>query len=124
MILIKPGVTFVPAFAGFCILEAIKVTAERLDLDLRITSGSDGEHSGPQDPHKKGEAYDVGSKEFGASTKAKIAESLARLLGDRFYVLLENPGQVNEHFHIQRRKDTTFGIGDLIARPTLQEWQV
>ena len=106
----KPGVQFtVISPGGFRILAAIDDTCQKLGLDLVITSACDGEHSGPNDPHHRGEAYDVRSHGFTEEDKDEILASLIDILGqDHFYAFLESPGTENEHFHIQVKKGTTF----------------
>ena len=108
--LVKSGVLFtLIAPAGFRILSAIDQTAAKLNLDLIITSGCDGVHSGPSDPHHRGEAYDVRSHEFDQDTKDKVLDSIMAVLGwDDFYGFLESPATDNEHFHIQVKKGTTY----------------
>lgn len=130
-LLLKPGATLEPiAPAGYVLLAALKATARTLELDLTITSGTDGVHSGPDDPHKTGEAYDVRSQGFTHEQKVGIlAEVLAQLQrGEmdapietsngiatmRFYGFLEAPGTTNEHFHFQRRRGTTYTAADLL----------
>lgn len=118
-ILVKSGVTFVYAPAGFKILEAIKGAAQGLNIDVTITSGSDGLHSGPQDPHHSGEAYDVRSKDLAPEVKQALLRAIQRRLGDdlpvrRFYSFLESPGTANEHIHVQRRNGTVFSILDYL----------
>ena len=62
---VKEGVQFgVIAPGGFAILAAIVGAATRLAMDLTITSGSDGAHSGVDDPHHRGEAYDLRSHDL------------------------------------------------------------
>ena len=97
---IKPG--------GFRILSAIYRVASSLGFDLVITSGCDGEHSGPDDPHHRGEAYDIRSHDFEQDEKDKILAAIITTLGPAFYAFLESPGTDNEHFHIQVRKGTTY----------------
>ena len=110
-VLIKQGVTFVPVWAGFVILTALKDVAKTLDVELMITSGSDGAHSGPNDPHKRGEAYDVRSKSFGDEQKNLVLDAIRLSLNsDYFYASLESPGDLNEHFHIQRRQFLTYTV--------------
>ena len=115
---VKPGVEFATiAPGGFCILSAIEQTAKKVLLsdagepisqDLEITSGTDGEHSGPNDPHKRGEAYDVRSHDLGA-LKEKVIANITGILGwDHFYAFIEAPGTPNEHFHIQVKKGTVY----------------
>lgn len=94
---------------GFRILSAIETTARKLGKDLCITSACDGEHSGPDDPHHRGEAYDVRSHDFDDAFKAVVLNALQALLPlANFYAFLESPGTDNEHFHIQVRKGTTY----------------
>ena len=109
VVTVKPGVLFtVIAPAGFRLLEAITATAREL-VSLRITSACDGQHSGLTDPHKLGEAYDVGSHEFDAATKAAILLAFQeKLEPEHFYCFLESPNTENEHFHLQRAKGTTY----------------
>lgn len=106
----KDGVLFsVIAPAGFQILSAIQQTATALQVDLVITSGTDGCHSGQNDPHHRGEAYDVRSQGFSPELKQAILNGVMRILGfERFYGFLEAAGTPNEHFHFQVKKGTTY----------------
>ena len=117
MIKIKDGVEFtVIAPAGFVILQALKRASGYLLRDLTITSACDGEHSGSEDPHKKGEAYDVRSHDFDLASKDYILDVIMRGLDSKaFYGFLESPGSEFEHWHFQRRKGTTFSIEDFLA---------
>lgn len=114
---VKAGVEFtVVAPAGFRILEALKHVAERLDLDLTITSGTDGTHSSPTDPHYTGQAYDVRSHDLDPTLRPKVIDALLTELGrDKFSGFLESPGTSNEHFHVQRKVGTTFTVEDYLA---------
>ncbi len=107
---VKDGVKFdVIKPAGFRILGAIDQCTKDLDIDLRITSGTEGVHSGPTDPHKRGEAFDVGSQEHSTEIQTKILSKIMGILGfDKFYGFLESPGTDNEHFHIQVAKGVEF----------------
>lgn len=107
---VKPGVAFsVIAPGGFVLLTAIQLAAEDTGLDLTITSGTDGEHSGPNDPHHRGEAYDVRSHDLTAEQKEAVQESLVRnLSAAHFFFFLEAEGTDNEHFHLQVKKGTTY----------------
>lgn len=106
---VKSNVLFtIIAPAGFRILSAIDQCAAKLDCDLVITSGCDGAHSGPADPHHTGEAYDLRSHDFSQEQKDVILAQINTMLGDRFYGFLETPGTDNEHFHFQRAKGTTY----------------
>jgi hypothetical protein len=111
---VKPGVAFnVIGPAGYQILTALKETSRLLGVDLVITSGSDGLHSGPFDPHKTGEAYDVRSHDFDNDMKAKVLETMLFVLGpDRFYGVIEDAGGANEHYHFQRRIGTRYTMED------------
>lgn len=106
----KEGVLFQKiAPSGFRILSAIDQTAWNLGIDLVITSGTDGEHSGPNDPHHRGEAYDVRSHGFAEELKQQVIDAVMSLLGfERFYGFLEAAGSQNEHFHFQIKKNTTY----------------
>lgn len=116
MIKVKPGVEFsVIAPAGYMILSALKYTSKLLGMDLTITSGTDGEHSGPTDPHHAGEAYDVRSHDLQPSVKSAVLMAMMNELGtNHFYGFLESPGTDGEHFHIQRAKGTTFSVEDFL----------
>lgn len=95
--------------AGFRILSAIDQTAKKLECDLIITSGCDGAHSGPNDPHHRGEAYDLRSHDFATEQKDLILAQIMNYLGwDHFYGFLESPGTDNEHFHFQVKKGTVY----------------
>lgn len=110
VIRVKEAVSFAKiAPAGFRILSALDQVAAKLDADLIITSGCDGTHSGPEDPHHSGEAYDVRSHDFDQLTKDKILAAAMTILGwSAFYVFLEAEGTDNEHFHFQRKKGTVY----------------
>jgi hypothetical protein len=105
---IKPGVLFTTiAPGGFRILAAIDFVAEGNAHDLTITSACDGEHSGPNDPHHRGEAYDVRTHDL--DNKDDVLKQLQFQLGtESFYAFLEDPGTDNEHIHIQVKKGTVF----------------
>jgi len=107
---VKDGVAFtVIAPAGFRLLRAIDYVADRLGLDLTITSACDGEHSGPADPHHDGSAYDLRTHDLNAAQVQEVLHTLRSVLpSEQFFVLLESPGQEQEHIHAQRRKGTVF----------------
>jgi len=106
----KSGVLFtVIAPGGFRILSAIDQTAQKLHCDLIITSACDGAHSGVDDPHHRGEAYDVRSHDMSSEQKDRVLVQIMTLLGwDHFYGFLESPGTENEHFHVQVAKGTIY----------------
>lgn len=93
---------------GFRILSAIDQVAAKLDCDLVVTSGTDGEHSGPSDPHHSGNAYDVRSHDLSSEQKDLVLAQVNNILGDRFYGFIEAPNSDNEHFHFQVKKGTTY----------------
>lgn len=107
---IKDGTQFsVIAPGGFRILYAIDRAAQSLGVDLIITSGTDGLHSGPNDPHHRGEAYDIRSHDFNEPQKSTVLKEILGFLPlDNFFGFLESPGTANEHFHIQLKKGTVF----------------
>ena len=80
-------------------------------MDLTITSGTDAalEHSGPNDPHHRGEAYDIRTHDLTEQQKASVLSALMAVLGwDRFYAFIEAPDTENEHIHLQVKKGTTY----------------
>ena len=107
---VKDGVQFSKiAPGGFRILEAISTVARRVGVDLTITSACDGMHSGPEDPHHRGEAYDIRTHDMDVRMKAVVLNALQALLPiEQFFSFLEAAGTPNEHFHIQVRKGTTY----------------
>lgn len=107
---VKSNVLFtVIAPGGFRILSAIDRTAATLDCDLVITSGCDGTHSGPADPHHSGNAYDIRSHDMSLEQKDRVLAQIMLYLGwDQFYGFLEAAGTDNEHFHVQVKKGTTY----------------
>lgn len=125
---VKPGVQFtVIAPAGFRLLSAIEWAARTMGVDLTITSACDGVHSGPNDPHHRGEAYDVRTHGLSPS---QVADALDLILqacrGDddptpapnpavphsletaTFFGFLEEPGTDTEHLHVQLRQGASY----------------
>lgn len=116
MVKIKDDVTFVYSIGGLSILQSIKTCSRMMEKDLTITSGSDGEHSGPEDYHHFGNAYDVRSHDLDPISKQQFLANLNNLLSrEHFYYFLEDPGLENEHFHIQVRQNTVYTIQDYLA---------
>lgn len=107
---VKDGVQFSTiAPGGFRLLEAISRAAQHVGLDLTITSACDGYHSGPEDPHHRGEAYDIRTNDLLPHQKAEVLHALELELEPfRFYWFLEDPGTYNEHIHLQVKKGTTY----------------
>lgn len=118
----RPSVRFeVIAPAGFRILSALDQTAQDLRVNLMITSGTDSHATGA---HLTGEAFDVSVHLLSAQQVWDVKSSLEELLGPLFTVLYEVPKVPSDptlrsiayvnvtatgpHFHIQRKKHTTF----------------
>jgi len=108
---VKDGVEFrVIAPGGFVLLAAVVATARNLDVDLTLTSACDGAHSGPDDPHHRGEAYDIRTHDLW-DPKRVLDELISNLEAHdpgRFFAFLEAPGTENEHIHCQVRKGTSY----------------
>ncbi len=116
MLKVKAGVEFARvAPAGYRILEALRLASRTMGRDLTITSGTDGTHSGPTDPHRRGEAYDVRSRDLSAEERQRLLQLVMTELGrEQFYGFLEAAHSVNAHFHFQRRKGTTYTFADYL----------
>lgn len=110
VIRLKPDVVFTDiAPGGFRILSAIDQTAKALGMDLTITSACDGMHSGPLDPHHRGEAYDLRTHDLTVQQKQDVLDKIMAILGyDYFYGFLESPDTDNEHIHVQVKRGTKF----------------
>lgn len=118
-LLVKTGVDFGTSLApaGAQILDLLKRLVVTYDFDITITSARDGDHSGPLDPHKTGEAFDLRTNDLSSGQKSRLLNDLqAGLYREprRFYAFLENPGAPTEHIHVQRRNATTYGILDYL----------
>jgi hypothetical protein len=125
---VKAGVAFTTITpAGFRLLAAIEGAARALHVDLTITSACDGVHSGPDDPHHCGEAYDVRTHGFSEPVKDTIVFAIIRACSDhgaglpepipgiprsratsRFFGFIESPGEPNEHIHVQLRRGRVY----------------
>lgn len=120
-ILVKPGVDFGKelAPAGARILDALKQLVKPYDYNITITSAREGDHSGPTDPHKLGEAFDIRTKDLTDLQKNRLLSDLKTVLYTspmpRFFAFLEAPGTPNEHLHVQRRKGTAYNIFDYLS---------
>ena len=119
----RPCVRFdVIAPAGFRILWALDTAVQSCRVNLEITCWNEGH--GHTDPHTLGEAVDVSVKGLSADQIEMIKGNLEMTLGPLFTVLYEvstvpsdptlrpiayvNVKATGPHFHIQRRKGTTF----------------
>ena len=101
-------------FGGVRILSVLSQLSKKYQMDIMITSGTDGVHSGPLDPHKLGNAYDIKTHDMPSRQfKDAIVRELNNLLSDKFYAFLEDPDLPNEHIHIQVAKGKQFTIEDL-----------
>ena len=117
---VKPGVEFTTiAPGGFAMLAAFEYTADKISHDLTITSACDGNHSGPTDPHHRGEAYDVRTHDL--PDKNLALTTIQTYLGERFYAFLEDPDTENEHIHCQVRKGTVYPPAPIESDDTLEE---
>ena len=103
--------------AGQAILDALAKVAGTLSFDLVVTSGADGTHSGPSDPHHSGNAYDVRSHDL--INKQDILTAVMTELGQpspssggyvtaKFFGWLEQADTDNEHFHFQLRRGQVY----------------
>lgn len=105
----KEGAQFATiAPGGFVLLSAIHSAAQALNVDLVITSGTDGCHSGEADPHHFGNAYDVRVHDFPPDVQQKILEHIQAAAGPGFYAFIEDPNTENLHIHCQVRKGTIY----------------
>ena len=118
-LLTKTGVEFGPSLApaGARILDALKRLVPDYPFDVTITSARDGAHSGPNDPHAKGEAFDLRTNTLTDDQTRDLLTDLRRVLYKtprKFYAFLENPALPTEHIHCQRRKGITYTIDDYL----------
>lgn len=105
----KEGAKFdMIAPGGFVLLKAIQLAADACNVNLTITSGTDGTHSGLADPHHRGEAYDVRVHDFAPEVQQKILEEIQNAAGPAFFAFIEDPGTSNLHIHCQVRKGTKY----------------
>lgn len=115
MVKTKAGVTFFYAPPMFRIIEVLKNISADLRKDIVITSGSDGQHSGPNDPHYSGGALDIRTNTFSQEIKELILFLLLAELGPKFSGFIENPGQPGEHIHVQRLYGTNYTMVDYLS---------
>jgi hypothetical protein len=105
---VKDGVQFtVIAPAGFRILAAIDAACKKIGHDVTITSACDGTHSGVDDPHHKGRAYDIRTHDV-PDKQALLDAIVAELGTEHFFAFIEDPNTDNEHIHAQQRKNTVY----------------
>ena len=119
--LVKDGVDFgsTLAPAGARILDLLKRLAPTYDFDITITSARDGAHSGPDDPHHSGEAFDIRSNGLSALQIARLLHDVQAGLYSSdprcFYAFYEAAGTPNAHLHIQRRAGRTYTVLDYLS---------
>lgn len=123
VVYVKTGVRFDRiAPAGMRILSAVEHAARECQRSLTITCGT--EAHGPNDPHTKGEAYDVRSRKIPVHEKRHVLQAIMAWLREdeddapvetagglatrHFFGFLEQPGTPHEHLHIQRRRGTVY----------------
>jgi hypothetical protein len=116
MIQTKDGVRFHDP-----ILNALQVASELLGFPLVITSGIDGAHSGSNDPHHLGRAYDIRTYNWpqheNIHSPNDVLGLIMRCFNDgplekkdgglvsaNYFGWLENAGQPGEHLHVQVRR--------------------
>jgi hypothetical protein len=120
----KSGVSFDDiAPGGFALLAGIHHAAATLRIKLVITSGTDGRHSGPSDPHYQGKAYDISIADYSLNEIDEILDAMAAVLpAESFTLLLEspvallggrhpvvlNPQATAPHLHLQVRRGTVY----------------
>lgn len=93
---------------GVTILAALCRAAPALAVSaIYITSACDGAHSGPEDPHHFGRAYDLRTHNLTPSDKVLLVGWLKRQLGADYTAFVESPDQPNEHIHVQARAGVT-----------------
>lgn len=125
----KAGVEFARiAPAGGAILAAAGVVALQMRRDLTITSGTDSHPS--DDPHARGEAFDLSVQGMSEAEILTLVESLKSYLGPKFTVLYECPTRPNgvlgtfayvnahataPHVHAQYQKGLTFTLDAALA---------
>ncbi len=117
---VKEGVDFGTnlAPAGSQILDTLKRLVTSYTFDVTITSARDGVHSGPDDPHHSGEAFDLRTHDLTDDQIRLLLNDLQSALYHpprRFYAFLEAAGTPNAHLHVQRRAGTTYTVLDYLA---------
>ncbi len=87
---------------SFRIFFALQMAAALFQQDVIITSACDGIHSGPDDPHKWGRAYDIRTHGW-VNPDGLLNTVMDNLDKCYFYGFLEDVGTPNEHLHVQVR---------------------
>ena len=108
--------------SGVRILGALERCAQVLQHDLVITCGCDSHP--PDDPHSKGQAFDVRTHDLTPAQKQSLLGAMMQALSEgpqdvispkdggyvtgHFFGWLEHPGEDGEHFHFQQRNSVAF----------------
>src|SRR3990167_6654695 len=71
-----------------------------LTVDMRITSGSDGEHKSDS-LHYQNRALDFRTKHLDSNNKHLLAAAVKSRLGKDYDVILEDEDGPNEHLHVE-----------------------
>ena len=79
------------------LLVPLDIIMHQHGTNLMITCGTDGH--GPDDPHTHGFAIDIRTHDL--RHPVEVRDEIAVMAGNSYYILLEDPGQDNEHIHIQ-----------------------
>lgn len=105
--------------AGLLMLSTLRVLARALPFDtLWLTAAVNGVHSGPDDPHYKGNAFDVRTHLFETrAARFVFCDRLEAALGPQFYAFVEDPDAPNEHIHVQVAKGHTYVAPIVAAAP-------
>lgn len=98
--------------AGLRILSVLQQIASAQDRDLVLTAGTNGNHSGPGDPHTRGDAFDLRLLDRSPIQRQTLVGLIVAKLGPAFTVLYEmaeaTPQTTEEHCHIQVKKGTVY----------------
>ena len=85
-----------------------------LNGEYWVTSGNDRVHA-PNSAHYTDEALDFRSKTMTPADKQRMVTVLSRRLGPDYVVILEDEGGLNEHLHVQVRRERRRGGPTSIA---------
>jgi len=102
----KDGVQLKGSPGGVRILATFDHVAQVIGHDITVTSGNDGIHSGPGDPHFKGDALDCRTHDL--PDKQAALKAMQDVAGDRFFFWIEDEGLPNEHIHGQVKRGTVY----------------
>ena len=101
MILVKSGVVFKALHKEiYTALLAIEAVFTGYGVNAVITSANDGKHM-ETSKHYADLAIDLRSKHLPPDAQHKVLATLKASLGIDYDIILECPGQSNEHFHCE-----------------------